>query len=97
MISVFSYRNKIIIIGLIFVSLIGTSVSAEENFWSYLVKSTIFTTLYIQNVYCSEKYRKFTFLDNLKKKTILRGIYDFTNIFTYVVHYEADNKKIELV
>lgn len=27
----------------------------------------------------------------------MRGIYDFTNIFTYVVHYEMDNKKIELV
>ncbi|CAD8107034.1 unnamed protein product [Paramecium sonneborni] len=96
-INIFSFRYKTIIIALIFTSLVSLSMISEVNFWNQLIKSTIFTSLYIQHLYCSEKYQKHSFLNHLKRTTTLKGIYDLTNIQTFIVHYKVETKKIELV
>ncbi|CAD8100536.1 unnamed protein product [Paramecium sonneborni] len=96
-INIFSFRYKTIIIALIFTSLVCLSLISDVDFWNQLIKSTIFTSLYIQHLYCSEKQKKCNFLNHLKRKTTLKGIYDLTNIQTFIVHYKVETKKIELV
>ncbi|CAD8197571.1 unnamed protein product [Paramecium octaurelia] len=96
-INIFSFRYKTIIIAIIFTSLVSLSMIQDENFWNQLIKSTIFTSLYLQNLYCLEKHKKNSFLDHLKRTTTLKGIYDLTNIQTFIIHYKAETKKIELV
>ncbi|CAD8115588.1 unnamed protein product [Paramecium primaurelia] len=96
-INIFSFRYKTIIIAIIFTSLVSLSMISEVNFWNQLIKSTIFTSLYLQHLYCSEKHKKYSFLNHLKRTTTLKGIYDLTNIQTFIVHYKAETKKIELV
>ncbi|CAD8185443.1 unnamed protein product [Paramecium pentaurelia] len=96
-INIFSFRFKTIIIAIIFISLVSLSVLSETEFWNQLIKCTIFTSLYLQHLYCQEKDRKYNFLDNLKRTTTLKGIYDLTNIQTFIIHYKTETKKIELI
>ncbi|CAD8178534.1 unnamed protein product [Paramecium octaurelia] len=96
-INIFSFRFKTIIIAIIFTSLVSLSMISEADFWNQLIKSALFTSLYLQYLYCFEKHKKNNFLNHLKRTTTLKGIYDLTNIQTFIIHYKAETKKIELV